>query len=59
MSAVEDDDELHFEMVMDPSGHSTIQVMVFDEMYMEPAFEYLGTLGCSCEIQSRKESDGR
>jgi hypothetical protein len=55
VSAVEDEDEFHFEMVMDLSGHSTIQVRVFDEMYMEHAFEYLGALGCSWEFSREKK----
>jgi len=45
----EEDDQLYFDMVIEPSGHSTIQVVFFNEMLMEPAMEELEKLGCSWE----------
>lgn len=54
VSAVMEEDELHFEMVMDASGNSTIQVYFFDETQMDPVFEYITARGCNWEAHPEK-----
>ncbi|WP_158643793.1 DUF4265 domain-containing protein [Pseudobacter ginsenosidimutans] len=55
VSAVMEEDELHFEMVMDASGNSTIQVYFFDETQMESVFEYITARGCNWEAHPEKK----
>lgn len=58
ISVVEDGDELHFETVIDPSGHSTIQVVFFEDKYMETALRDLENMGCSWEASREKRLVG-
>ncbi|MBO9632583.1 MAG: DUF4265 domain-containing protein [Chitinophagaceae bacterium] len=54
VSAIEEEDQLHFEMVLDSSGHSTIQVVFFDNRYLETALKDLENMGCSWEASREK-----
>jgi hypothetical protein len=55
VSVVDDENAYHFEMVIDPSGNSTIQVSFFDETLMEPFFEYMQGMGCDYEASFDKK----
>ncbi len=55
VSVVEDENAFHFEMVIDPSGNSTIQVSFFDETQMESFFEELQGMGCDYEASFDKK----
>lgn len=55
ISAVMEEDELHFEMIMDASGNSTIQVYFFDETQMETVFEFIAARGCNWEAHPEKK----
>ena len=55
VSAVMEEGELHFEMIMDASGNSTIQVYFFDETQMETAFEFIAARGCNWEAYPEKK----
>jgi hypothetical protein len=58
VSVVEEEDELHFEMVMEQSGNSTIQVIFFDDKYLETALNDLENMGCSWEASREKRLVG-
>lgn len=49
VSIEEDEGELHFESLVQPSGHSTVQMIIFDENKMLLVGSELENLGCTWE----------
>jgi hypothetical protein len=50
--ASEQDEHLHYDMTLDLSGNSTIQVSFNNEEDIAPALEELEKLGCSWEVSA-------
>lgn len=50
--ATEQDGHLHFDMILDPSGNSTIQVSFSNEEDIAAALDELQKLGCSWEVSA-------
>jgi Domain of unknown function (DUF4265) len=49
VSVEEDEGELHLDELIEPSGHSTLQIVIFDEAITEELQQQLESYGCSWE----------
>jgi hypothetical protein len=49
ISVEHDDGALYFDELIEPSGHSAIQIVFFDEKYMKQAERELEVFGCTWE----------